>query len=83
MLVLQEGQHERAGGERSVSVWMAITKLSAKQEVDEKVSVQMHRHCGGKNEVGAHVTEHIHSTHQSLIHWTACMTLACRQYWQK
>ena len=43
MLVLQEGQHERAGGERSVSVWMSITKLSAKQEVDEKVSVQMHR----------------------------------------
>ena len=55
VLVLQEGQHERAGGERSVSVWMAMTKLSAKQEVDEKVSVQMHRHCGGKNEVGAHV----------------------------
>ena len=45
MLVLQEGQHERAGlgGERSVSVWMAITVLSAKQEVDER------------NEVGAHV----------------------------
>ena len=59
MLVIQEGQHEtgRAGGERSVSVWMAIMMLSAKQEVDEKVSVQMHRHCGGKNEVGAHVEQ--------------------------
>ena len=47
MLVLQEGQHERAGGERSVSVWMAITNLSAKQEVDEKVSVYTTYRCIG------------------------------------
>ena len=74
VLVLQEGQHERAGGERSVSVWMAITVLSAKQEVDER------------NEVGAHV-EHgeesawVECGARALRNWQQSVPWVRQEHW--